>query len=171
MCVIRLGTVAVVSLLTGSVVAKFYVDGNGPTSGKITDNVTSADNSTVDPFEDMNSESPLSVQTKLGIVMTISLLVGLTQVSTSHDNYFILLTFALEYHYLLKASTWYGLCFKFCLVKNNRLYKVPKRRPIQCNNMYNYMSIFSEKISKYYPSIIMSFVAILTFTDNFLQFH
>ena len=69
-----------VSLLTGSVVAKFYVNDKGGNTDTSLDNSTLAGNGTLDPFEDTNSEPFLPVSTKLGIVMTISLLVGFMQV-------------------------------------------------------------------------------------------
>ncbi|XP_060582830.1 prestin-like isoform X2 [Ruditapes philippinarum] len=77
---ISMGTVAVVSLLTGSVVAKFYVDDNGGNKNTLPGNSSLIGNGTSDPFEDSNSEPFLPVSTKLGIVMTISLLVGFTQI-------------------------------------------------------------------------------------------
>ena len=70
------GTVAVVSLLTGSVVARFYGDGNGLSS--LGGNATMG-NMTLD-YEDMDSPSPIPADVKIGIVMTLALLVGITQV-------------------------------------------------------------------------------------------
>ena len=71
-----IGTVAVVSLLTGSVVARFYGDGNGLSS--LGGNATMG-NMTLD-YEDMDSRSPIPTDVKIGIVMTLALLVGITQV-------------------------------------------------------------------------------------------
>ena len=65
-----------VSLLTGSVVARFYDNVSGLSN--LGNNGTSG-NMTVD-YEDMDSASPLPDHEKIAIVMSLALLVGVTQV-------------------------------------------------------------------------------------------
>lgn len=65
-----------VSLLTGSVVAKFYGSNDVVTS--MNDNATAYGNASK---QDVAATAPaLSDETKIGIAMTISMLVGFTQV-------------------------------------------------------------------------------------------
>ena len=68
-----------VSLLTGSVVARFYSADNG---GQLLGNGT-AGNETMD-FEDMDASASLPDDVKIGIVMSLALLVGIAQVSHSY---------------------------------------------------------------------------------------
>ena len=65
-----------VSLLTGSVVARFYDNVNGLSN--FGNNGTSG-NMTAE-YEDMDSASPLPDHEKIAIVMSLALLVGVTQV-------------------------------------------------------------------------------------------
>ncbi|KAL4229848.1 hypothetical protein ACF0H5_010240 [Mactra antiquata] len=74
---ISMGTVAVVSLLTGSVVAKFYGSTNVVTTAG--DNITLSENVTMSP--DTEAVPSLSYETKIGIAMTLSMLVGFTQIA------------------------------------------------------------------------------------------
>ena len=71
-----LGTVAVVSLLTGSVVARFYGDVNG---GQLLGNSTTGNETT--GVGDMDASASLPDDIKIGIVMSLALLVGIAQVS------------------------------------------------------------------------------------------
>ena len=73
------GTVAVVSLLTGSVVARFY----GDTTGQQLLGNGTAGNETMG-FEDMDASASLPDDVKIGIVMSLALLVGIAQVSHSY---------------------------------------------------------------------------------------
>ena len=81
-----------VSLLTGSVVARFYNTGDvGGDVSLMGNNLTGMGNVTLAPLQTTGDEiddGGLSVETKLGIVMSISMLVGFTQVSTSLYNAF-----------------------------------------------------------------------------------
>ncbi|XP_052796672.1 prestin-like [Mya arenaria] len=82
---ISMGTVAVVSLLTGSVVARFYNATSGATANGM-GNLTIAGNESLGLFESPSEgigtgeDGGLPVETKLGIAMSLSLLVGLTQI-------------------------------------------------------------------------------------------
>lgn len=76
--------------MTGSVVAKFYNTDITTTdvSGDVTlgsNNITSLGNDTIDALQDTGaSTGELSVEAKLGIVMSMSMLVGFTQVMAAH---------------------------------------------------------------------------------------
>ena len=67
-----------VSLLTGSVVARFYGDVNG---GQLLGNSTTGNETT--GVGDMDASASLPDDVKIGIVMSLALLVGIAQVS--HD--------------------------------------------------------------------------------------
>ena len=80
-----IGTVTVVSLLTGSVIARFYGDATGPTTVASSN---SSGNVTVYPVyqDDGNDEDDLPKlpdDIKIKIIITLTFLVGIVQVSFS----------------------------------------------------------------------------------------